>query len=367
MTETSLHHHLPFIMPGQAQKHVTHNTAIEQIDATMHLVLAGLELNDPPSSPQIGDVYDVGALPTGIFTGHENDIAAYMDSGWQFYPKTQGMQALEAATDQMLVFDGQSWGLISATNGAGETPVLGINTSVDSVNKLAVKSDSVLFSADDQAAAPTGDIRVSVNKTSSADVASTVYQTGFSARAEAGLIGNDSFSLKMSADGSTYKTALEIDSDGKIGVGKTPADAIDVLNTGPGITRISVKNEATTSGAGAALTIGAANGKSLSLLQYNSASAYFLSNSSSLYYQLTGPNPAHRFYLGSTEAMKIEATKVSFYAPPRLPNVTMATLPSAGTSGAGAMIFVSDSAAGAMLAYSDGTDWRQSTDAAILS
>ncbi len=44
---------------------------------------------------------------------------------------------------------------------------------------------------------------------------------------------------------------------------------------------------------------------------------------------------------------------------------TVATLPSA--AGAGAMIFVSDEAGGAVVAFSDGTNWRRVTDRAIVS
>lgn len=49
----------------------------------------------------------------------------------------------------------------------------------------------------------------------------------------------------------------------------------------------------------------------------------------------------------------------------RLPSYTVATLPSAGD--AGEMIFVSDEAGGAVIAFADGTNWRRVTDRAIVS
>lgn len=44
---------------------------------------------------------------------------------------------------------------------------------------------------------------------------------------------------------------------------------------------------------------------------------------------------------------------------------TVATLPSAAT--AGGQIFVSDETGGAVTAFSDGTNWRRSTDRVIVS
>ena len=46
---------------------------------------------------------------------------------------------------------------------------------------------------------------------------------------------------------------------------------------------------------------------------------------------------------------------------------TVAGVPSAVTYGAGATIFVSDETGGAVLAFSDGTQWRRVTDRAVIS
>ncbi len=46
---------------------------------------------------------------------------------------------------------------------------------------------------------------------------------------------------------------------------------------------------------------------------------------------------------------------------------TVATVPSAAAEGPGRIIYVSDEAGGAVLAFSDGTDWRRVTDRNIIS
>lgn len=51
----------------------------------------------------------------------------------------------------------------------------------------------------------------------------------------------------------------------------------------------------------------------------------------------------------------------------RLGAYTVAGVPNAVTSGAGAMIYVSDEAGGAVMAFSNGTNWLRCTDRAIIS
>jgi hypothetical protein len=58
---------------------------------------------------------------------------------------------------------------------------------------------------------------------------------------------------------------------------------------------------------------------------------------------------------------------VTFTRPPMVPGYTVAGAPGASTYGAGSMIYVSDEAGGAVLAFSDGSDWRRVTDRAVIS
>ena len=52
---------------------------------------------------------------------------------------------------------------------------------------------------------------------------------------------------------------------------------------------------------------------------------------------------------------------------PTAVNYVVADLPSASESGAGSIIYVSDETGGSVLAFSDGTDWRRSTDRAVVA
>lgn len=58
--------------------------------------------------------------------------------------------------------------------------------------------------------------------------------------------------------------------------------------------------------------------------------------------------------------------KVASNVPLQIPSYTVAGVPAA-TIGAGSIIFVSNESGGAVLAFSDGTDWRRVTDRAVIS
>ena len=81
---------------------------------------------------------------------------------------------------------------------------LGINTTADLTNRLAVASDASLFT---HAGA---DHRLAISKATATDTASLLLEDNLSARAEIGLSGDDALHLKVSPDGSTWIEALNI-------------------------------------------------------------------------------------------------------------------------------------------------------------
>jgi hypothetical protein len=61
---------------------------------------------------------------------------------------------------------------------------------------------------------------------------------------------------------------------------------------------------------------------------------------------------------GFATTVNITAQRAAFAMPLKLPSYTVATLPSAASAGAGALIYVTNAAGGPTLASSDGTNWR---------
>jgi hypothetical protein len=66
---------LPYLQPAQAQKHVTHNEALQLLDAMVQLRVQGWGVTLPPVSPAAGDVWEVGAGATGLWAGQGGRLA----------------------------------------------------------------------------------------------------------------------------------------------------------------------------------------------------------------------------------------------------------------------------------------------------
>lgn len=194
---------LPYIMPSQAQKHVTHNEALRQLDAIVQLVVIAADLVEPPLNPFAGDRYVVAAGASGAWDGQDGAVAVADGEGWLFYAAQEGWRADDLSTGGQIRFDGTSWVPVITT--IEELPNLGIATQADATNRLAVSSPATLLSH------AGNDHRLKINKAQAADVASLMFQTGWSGRAEMGTTGDDDFSIKVSTDGNSFTTAAVAD------------------------------------------------------------------------------------------------------------------------------------------------------------
>lgn len=197
---------LPLILPAQAQKHVTHNEALRLLDIIVHLAVLDRDLNAPPATPTEGDRYIVGPNPSGAWAGQGGRIAAYWGGIWVFLQPREGWTARILDENAQVTRTGGTW---IRSDGAETLPRFGVGATPDATNRLSVASPASLFSH-----AGT-DHRMVLNKAAATDTASLLFQTGFSGRAEIGLSGANDLSVKVSADGSAFTTALSIDATGK--------------------------------------------------------------------------------------------------------------------------------------------------------
>jgi hypothetical protein len=193
---------LPLLAAAQAQKHVTHNEALLELDALIATVILDRDLSAPPSSPSDGDIYLVKPTGTGAWTGQDGKLAYAIDGGWRFYAPLEGLTAYVADEAKLIFYNGTAWTDFVSAVPLENVPLLGVNASADSTNKLTVASAAVLFNNVGTS------VQVKLNKNASGDTASLLYQTGFSGRAEIGLTGDDNFHFKVSPDGSTFYEAL---------------------------------------------------------------------------------------------------------------------------------------------------------------
>ena len=130
---------MPYIMPSQAQKHVTHNQALEILDAVVQLAVLSRTVSTPPASPAEGDRYIVGASPTGAWSGHGGKVAVSRPGGWAIIPPLAGWIAWIGDEEQIAVFDGSGW-LDAVAGGLNPAELVGVNATADATNRLAVAS-----------------------------------------------------------------------------------------------------------------------------------------------------------------------------------------------------------------------------------
>ncbi len=196
---------LPFIMPAQAQKHVTHNEAIELLDMIVQLTLESTADTAPPTSASEGQAWAVATGATGDWAGQDGMIATWRGGGWLFVTPRDGWQAWVIDVAAIQVLTSGSWVTQGALPPLENLPGIGINAASDPTNRLSVSSDATLLNNDGAGH------QLKINKAATADTASLLYQSGFAGRAEMGLAGEDNFSIKVTADGSSWTTALSLD------------------------------------------------------------------------------------------------------------------------------------------------------------
>ena len=197
MAEQTANLALPYVDPARAQKHITVNQGIRSLDAVVQLTVLDRNLAAPPGSPTNGQRYIVAGNATGNWSGQEGKIAAFQDGAWAFYTAKEGWLAWVADENIVVAYDGSAWVALFA--------LVGINATADTTNRLALSSPASLFNH-----AGAGH-NLKINKNATGNTASVIFQTGFSGRAEMGLVGSDDFVFKVSANGSNFFDAIKID------------------------------------------------------------------------------------------------------------------------------------------------------------
>lgn len=217
---------MPYIQPSQAQKHVTHNEALRQLDAIVQLAVISTDLNTPPAQPDEGARYIVATGGSGAWAGHDHEVAVWTDAAWIFHTPGSGWRADVLATGGTVRFDGTTW-VAPAAEPLQNAPFAGINTTADTTNRLSVASDATLLNHSGNGH------QLKLNKANQNDTASLLFQTGFGGRAEMGTAGNDDFAIKVSADGTAFKTALIADAGNgavQFPQGKTYFEDVFIIN-----------------------------------------------------------------------------------------------------------------------------------------
>ncbi|WP_419756385.1 hypothetical protein [Brevundimonas sp.] len=112
---------------------------------------------------------------------------------------------------------------------------LGLGTTADAANPLSAKLNSALFTALEADEGGDGDLRLTFNKQAAGDVLSLLFQSGYAARAELGLVGDDDLGLKTCDEGGVWRSVFRVDrTTGRVAFDQGAVRRETILMTGDG-------------------------------------------------------------------------------------------------------------------------------------
>ncbi|AJD83177.1 ribonuclease III [Paracoccus phage vB_PmaS-R3] len=203
---------LTYLEASQAQKHVTVNDALRQLDGLVQANVADKDLTAAPGSPSTGDAYIVASGATGVWAGQDDKLAVYHDTAWYFYTPVAGWLVYVTDEADFYSYNGSAWVTFLSTFGGPFLPMsggnltgpLGINGgTTDASNQLVANLDAALFNNDGDS------VVMKLNKNATGDDASLSFQSAFTAYAQMGLLGNNDWSLKVGASATTALVAKQ--------------------------------------------------------------------------------------------------------------------------------------------------------------
>lgn len=205
---------LPYLQAGQMQKHVTLNEALTRLDALVQCAVLSRSAAAQPAAPDDGALY---ILPEGA-TGADwsamapGALARFEAGGWTVIAPPPGLRAFVVDEQRLVMLGEAGWTAVGANpDRLDDLAGLGVGTASDETNAFAAKLNSALWTARTVAEGGAGDLRYVLNKENGAKVLSLLFQSGWSGRAEIGLVGDDDLVLKVSPDGDAWREALRVD------------------------------------------------------------------------------------------------------------------------------------------------------------
>lgn len=108
---------LPYVVAGQAQKHIPINESLARLDGLVQLAVESRVVAAQPVSPVAGGVWILPPGATGAaWAGQPAGTLMRFEAGaWEAVVLTEGVLAWVRDESQMLAFDGAAWIPLSAT------------------------------------------------------------------------------------------------------------------------------------------------------------------------------------------------------------------------------------------------------------
>lgn len=124
---------------GQVRAEITHNENMSLLDAVVFAKATAIQ-STPPGSPVDGNVYIVGASPTGAWSGKADNIARYYQ-GWSFTAPKEGMLVFLLSDTVFWVYRNAAW---RRTSPVTDLSNVGASYSQSEINTIVSRFNSLL-------------------------------------------------------------------------------------------------------------------------------------------------------------------------------------------------------------------------------
>ena len=141
---------LPYLAAGQMQKHVTLNTAMTRLDALLQTAVVSRTTVIQPADASDGDLYILPQEAEGVaWAGRPaGALMRFEAGGWTEVAAPAGLIALVLDAGVIVVRSAAGWQALGDCLGEAQgLSRLGVGTTADAANPLAIKSNAALFTA----------------------------------------------------------------------------------------------------------------------------------------------------------------------------------------------------------------------------
>ncbi len=223
MSDTTPRLQLPLI-GDHSQKRIVMNAGLMRLESLVQAQAISRTISVQPASPADGDSYILPPAPTGAAWASlmAGSFVRAEGGAWEVVAFPEGAIAYIKAEGVFLLRTTSGWTAFEdAIKILNNLNCLGVGTTADAYNVLAVKGAAALLSGKTVAEGGTGDVSLSVNKEADGNSAQILLQRGYSSRTIIGLLGNNDLTVKVSSDGVGWCNALTINRfSGRVRFGK---------------------------------------------------------------------------------------------------------------------------------------------------
>ena len=390
---------IPELAQQQANPDVTHNEALQIIQALLKGVV-DRAVNTPPGSPTDGDAYIIGAAPTGAWAGRANAIAVRVGTVWRFIPgnddagsaiaigaRHEGLTLWVNDENVRYTWSGSAWVQASiaasqVTNTpAGNIAATDVQAALNELDseKVAKAGDTMTGALQlPNGAAATPSLRIGSNQTglftsTGSNVNLTqngTFMWGFSATEMLGQNSAGAMGLRYAAQGALASIQMQTMWDNAFG---SPRILIqhyrNTIASPNAVIQNDLLGDVAYCGGNATGSFARSEGAidRATVIETTPSSSAFGTRKELHLIAVGGASPLEFWRQEYNTGLSMYGANVVIDQNRihRHRSYTVGTLPSAAT--AGQTIYVSDESGGAVLAFSDGTNWRRVTDRAIVS